>query len=1559
MSAMNNAQTGDTPEGIAVIGMAGRFPGARSVAEFWRNLSEGVESIARFSDEELAASGVSPSVFRDPSYVNARPVLDDVELFDASFFGYTPREAEVMDPQQRLFLECAWEALENACCDPQRYDGLIGIYAGTSISTYLLSNLHSNPDIIRSVGSFQTLLGNDKDFMPARVAYKLNLRGPSVLVQTSCSTSLVAVHEACQSLLGYECDVALAGGVSVRLPQKAGYLYQQGGISSPDGHCRTFDARAQGTIGGNGVGVVVLKRLEDALADGDHISAVIKGSAINNDGSSKVGFTAPSVEGQAEVIMQAHLNACVEAETISYVEAHGTATPLGDPIEVAALTKAFRRTAAGKNFCALGSVKTNIGHLDAAAGVAGLIKTALSLEHRALPPSLHFEQPNPNIDFDESPFRVNAKLSAWEQPGGGHPLRAGVSSFGIGGTNSHVVLEEAPAVEDSGPSRPFQLLSLSAKTAMALDAATANLAAHLKGTHGLKLADVAYSLHVGRGEFGHRRTVVCRSVEEAARALEGREPKRVSTAAREAGDTAVYFMFPGQGAQHAGMARGLYESEPVFRKELDRCAALLEADLGLDLRSLLLAPEQEREETAGRLQQTALTQPALFAVEYALARLWMSWGVRPRGMIGHSVGEFVAACLAGVFSLEDALRLVAARGRLMQEMPEGRMLAVPLSEQEASSHLSGGLALAAVNGPALCVVSGPSVELEELRARLEQRGVTCRPLRTSHAFHSPMMEPAAEAFARVVKDIALAPPQLPYVSNVTGNWITEDEATDPAYWAAHLRQTVRFAQGLETLLAEPACVLLEVGPGQTLASLTRQHPERLPTQSIISSCRHADDGQHDDDALLTAAGRVWLEGVRFDWPAFYASERRRRLPLPAYPFERQRFWIEANRETPHAAVSALEPRRRMELSDWFYVPVWKQSPRPATRAESVAKAATWLIFKDGCGLGEKLSRRLRDEGHTVFTVEAGSGFERLGQHDFTIDARRAADYEELLRRLHESAKEPARIVHLWNVTQASDAPARPDSFEQSQALAFFSPLFLMQALSKREGARPLEISLVTNGVQSVTGDELLRPEKATLLGPCKVVAREQPDIFCRNVDVELPEPGGASEQRLLEQLLSEFDAGPSDVWTAYRGGRRWVQVFDRVQLDGGDGAGRTLPREGGVYLITGGLGGIGLVLAEHLARDSRAKLALVGRTPLPERAEWSRWLEEHDAEDALSRKIASLRALEQAGAEVLVFAADAADERQMREVFEATRARFGVINGVVHAAGVPGGGMLQLKSKEQAFAVLAPKVKGALVLEELLRGEPLDFFVLCSSITSLLPGFGQVDYCAANAFLDAFAYSQAARGGPFTVSINWGTWQEVGMAVNATQPANLRASHQINLSNGILSTEGVEALRRVLGAALPQVVVSPTDLQAQGDRYREHRTPDAGKAAAPQPVAAQAHARPNLGSAYVAPRNETEQTLADIWQNLLGIERVGVQDNFFELGGHSLLAIQLVSRVRDALLVELTMRSLFDSPTIDELAVLILQRQAEGADDETLARMLAELEDLSADESSATPSNNN
>jgi len=874
---------------IAIIGMAGRFPMARNLDEFWHNLKNGIESISFFSREELEASGVSTTLLDSPDYVGARAVLEDADMFDASFFGFNRKEAEITDPQHRVFLECACDALEVAGYDPDNCELSIGVYAGASTSSYSF-HVYSNPDLMKLVGGFQVGIANDRDFLPTRVSYKLNLKGPSLNVQTACSTSLAAVHLACQDLLNNQCDMALAGGVSVRFPQKSGYLYQEGGINSPDGHCRAFDAKSQGTVIGNGVGIVVLKRLAEAVADGDFIHAVIKGSAINNDGSMKVGYTAPSVAGQAEVIASAQRAAGVEPESITYIEAHGTATPLGDPIEIAALTEVFRAHTEKTGFCAIGSVKTNIGHLDAAAGVAGLIKTVLALKHKQLPPSLHFVEPNPEIDFARSAFYVNASLRKWTQ--GSAPRRAGVSSFGIGGTNVHVIVEEARVTSNPEQAKPYQLLLLSAKTGRALDVMTANLADHLKQNSDLDLADVAYTLQVGRKNLVNRRMIVCQGLDDAVAGLEKLDPRRVFTHEAKSKKARLVFMFPGQGAQYVKMGSDLYDTEPVFREQIDTCSEILKPHLGFDLRDMLYPPDGLYEDATRQLDQTSITQPALFMVEYALARLWMSWGLRPHAMIGHSVGEYVAACLAGVLSLEAALSLVAVRGRLMNDQSPGLMLAIPLPEHDVSSLLSGDLSLAVISSPLSCVVSGPPREVEELEDFLTRKGVESQRLHTSHAFHSKMMEPAIAPYLKQVKRFDLKPPQIPYLSNVTGTWITASQATDPNYWTAQMRQTVRFADGVAELARDAESVLLEVGPGRTLTNTVKQHPSISSDQVIYSSMRHPRERRSDVEFILTTLGRLWLAGVQVAWPEFYASERRRRLPLPTYPFEREQYLAE-------------------------------------------------------------------------------------------------------------------------------------------------------------------------------------------------------------------------------------------------------------------------------------------------------------------------------------------------------------------------------------------------------------------------------------------------------------------------------------------------------------------------------------------------------------------------------------------------------------------------------------------------------------------------------------------
>ena len=986
----------DTGTGaIAIVGMAGRFPGAPDLETFWANLRAGVESITFFDGKHLEHGALDRKALEHPGYVPAGSVLEGAELFDAPFFGFNPREAELTDPQHRLLLECAWHALEDAGYDASTYGGSIGMYAGAAFSGYtLLMDMVGGGTL---GGMLQHMLGNERDYLCTRVSYKLNLRGPSLNVQSACSTSLVTVHMASQALLNGECDMALAGGVAFRITQGEGYVHEPG-LTSPDGHCRAFDARGQGTLFGNGVGLVVLKRLEDALADGDSIRAVIRGSAINNDGSSKVGYTAPSVLGQAAVISEALATSGVEPDSISFIEAHGTATPLGDPIEVSALTRAFRAHTSRRGFCALGSLKTNLGHLETAAGVASLMKTVLALQHRELPPSLHYEQPNPEVDFASSPFYVNAQLRPWEGP---RPLRAGVSAFGFGGTNAHVVVEEAPAPAPVGPSRPAQLLVLSARTRTALEANTAALATHLERHPELPLADVAHTLQVGRQAMAHRRFLVCRDREEAVAALRSGGPQ-VVTRQREEVEPSVAFLFPGGGAQYLGMGRELYETEPTFRKHLEACATRLRPLLGgVELHELLYGATE-----GSLLVRPSTALPALFAIEYALARLWSSWGVRPQAMIGHSLGEYAAACLAGVFSLEDALALVALRGRLFEQVPPGGMLSVPLPESELAPLLGQQLSMAAVNGPTLCAVSGPHAALESFQHTLGERGVQAQRIHIDIAAHSAMIDPILGEFGAFLRRLELKAPSVPFVSNVTGTWIQEREARDPDYWVAQLRGTVRFDQGLRTLLAEPHRVLLEVGPGRTLGSLARQQKPDAPR--VVYSLRHPQDEQPDTDFLLHSLGQLHASGVKVDWKGFSAHERRRRVPLPGYVFDRRRYWVGGGRGVvaqagvmqavaPAATAEVAEPPRhaRPELSADYAAPCTELERELATLWEGLLGVHPVGLRDNFFDLG----------GHTLLATQLMAKLRERYQVELSLRTLFTAPTVESLARRVEAARQ--------------------------------------------------------------------------------------------------------------------------------------------------------------------------------------------------------------------------------------------------------------------------------------------------------------------------------------------------------------------------------------------------------------------------------------------------------------------------------------------------------------------------------------------------------------------------
>ncbi|MCZ7414352.1 type I polyketide synthase [Streptomyces sp. WMMC897] len=1357
--------TADDLTEVAITGMAGRFPGAPDLDAFWRQLARGEEGVSALTDEESRASGVDPALLERPDYVRAKGVLDGGDLFDAAFFGYSPREAEIMDPQHRVFLECAWEALESAGVDPRTFEGRVGVFAGAGLNSYLLFNVMRSARARESAGDYQVMLGGDKDFLATRVSYKLDLKGPSLTVQTACSTSLTAVHLACQALLAGECDIAVAGGVSVGSPLRAGYLYEPGGILAQDGHCRPFGAGGGGTVPGNGAGAVVLRRLPEALDAGDVVDAVIRGTAVNNDGSLKAGYTAPSVEGQAEVIAEALAVAGVDADSIGYVEAHGTGTALGDPIEIAALTRAYREHTERRGYCAIGSVKGNVGHLDAAAGVTALIKTVLALRHETIPPSLLDGDPAPGLALEDSPFALAVAARPW--PRGAEPRRAGVSSFGIGGTNVHLVLEEPPATPDTPDAAKgaagdaVHVLPLSARTPQALAAAAGRLAEHLRTHPGLDLADVAHTL-TRRRAFECRGTVVARTAEVAAGALDELTPAEAVTAA--AGPAPVAFLFPGQGTQHVHMARELYAHEPRFTAVFDRCAELFRAHLGEDLRTLVFPPPGGEESAARRLEQTSVTQPVLFAVEYALARLWESWGVVPRAMVGHSVGEYTAACLAGVFSLEDAVRLVAARGRLVQAMEPGAMLAVFLPERETLALLGDELSLAAVNSSRLCVVSGPEEAVEELRQKLAVTGVATRRLHTSHAFHSPSMDGAVRPFVDEVRTVELNAPTVPFCSNVTGTWITDAQATSPAYWGSHLRETVRFADCLDVLLADPELVLLETGPGDALRTFAREHRAFGAGRALLGSLPHPGERRDDREVLRAAWGGLWSAGVPVQWGAADPEQRGRLIRLPGYPFQRKRYWIEPDADAA-AAASPSRPASADGVDDFFLTPGWRRLPedlRPGTPSP-----ASWAVLGADSPLGALLAERLETAGSRVLRVHAGEELVRGEGTPWTAHPR---DREHLAAALREAGTTAGdaglRVLHLWSLEAEPGAGERPDagSLSAARRAGFDSLLALAQAVGDAEVPGSVAVEVLCRGLHAVTGDEALQPENATLLGACTVLPQEVADATCRSLDVtglDLTAPGEPAVDAVLGLLARETE----DRELALRGRHWWVRDFDPVPLPAPAAAESGL-RDGGVYLVTGGLGGVGLAHAEHIARTATGPvLGLLGRSAFPAEADWDAHLADHGPDDPTAVRIRRLRRLTELGSRVVVLRADVTDEEETaRAVAELRRIGGGPVNGVVHAAGLPSNGMMSVKTAEDADAVFAAKTHGTLVLDRVCAGDPLDFLLLCSSLTGVVGGPGQSDYCGANAFLDAYAEWRRRDGGVPVTSVAWDTWNGVGMA---------------------------------------------------------------------------------------------------------------------------------------------------------------------------------------------------
>ncbi len=1494
---MNQSESSKNLECIAIIGIAVRMPGATDVRQFWDNLKTGKECISLFTKEEMLEAGVSAEMIDLPNYVAAKGILEGVELFDANFFGIAPREAELMDPQHRVLMECSWAAMEDAGYVPEQYPGRIAVFTSAGMNTYLPVNLMSNPDLLEQVGGFELSIYNDKDFVPTRIAYSMNIKGPAIDIGTACSSSLVSTHLACQHLLTYQSDMALVGGITIHLPQKVGHLHEAGSAYSPDRHCRPFDSTQSGLIDGNGAAVIIVKRLEDALNDGDKIHALIRGSAINNDGSDKVGYAAPSVNGQAEAILEALAVAEVEADSISYVEAHGTSTPLGDPIELAALTQAYRTSTNRTGFCGVGSVKSNIGHVDKAAGLAGLIKTTLALEHELLPPSLNWKAPNPKLQIEKTPFYVVHEPKAWTRSA--QPRRAGISSFGVGGTNAHAILEEAPLSEPSSPSRSRHVITLSAKTKHGLADYAKSLANHLSQNPDINIADVASTLARGRKAFAQRLAFTCQSAQEAVDILQTEkynlsEDKHFSNAV---------FMFPGQGSQYAGMAKELYQDEQTFKETVDACAVLLQPLLNQDIRTILFPNTDDVAQANLHLQETHITQPCLFTIEYALAKLWIHWGVQPKAMIGHSLGEYVAACVSKVLSLEDALKLVASRSQLMQGMATGAMLSVPLSAERIRRDIQSlklAVEIAAENSPALCVVSGSKDAIEDYQSILtQQQGVESQILRTSHAFHSSMMEPMLKSFEKVLSSVTLRAPSVPYVSNLSGTWITQQDATDPQYWCRHLRQAVCFSQGIQTILTETeSALLIEVGPGKTLGQLARLNQAQDDTTAPVAySLPTAHEKTSSTDFMLDSLAKAWVKHQTIDWAAFYQEERRFKVSLPTYPFERTKYWIEAGKtqkDTTQTA-SALAVRQ-VDPNKWFYTDSWKSLTLLNTNTE---KSSAFLIFGSQSTAVTALQHKLQANGHQVILACAQSEFTQSSSNQFALDFNNRAQLDTLFSTLKKEEQRFDNIVYL-------------DESIQSNLDSTLNFLNIAKALGALQDTESRTLRFVGQGITGPFGSNKLSPVKASILGLIASLEYEQTATRCSLLDLE------ALDLSTLQKIYQWLIHDSTQRIVALRANDYWELSLQALPLDQTPLQPQIEPKK--TYLVLGGLDGVGQAFAQVLAEAVQGKLILSSR-------------------DSDFKNNADLTAfvqrLEKSGSQIFTLHLDPMHTDSLGQSLDACAHLPTDLDGLICCYDMldskPTGLVNELSLKDcQTYL----EAQGQF-LEQLSRyvdARPLDFCIVMSSLSAKIGGIGQTMHAMAGSYANAFISFKAQQSSNPWMVMNWDRWTD--------KVDTDLASHDFS------AKEGMSAFRKALDLLpLPSVTIATSHPQRRKEQAI-HSSVNAGS----QQATHELYERPELEAEFIDASTPTELRLAKLWQDCLKINRIGVHDNFFDLGGHSLLAAQLIRQIKQTFQATVDLGLFFSAPSIAEQSQLIDSQTKVSDETSDLALDLDALENMTEEE---------
>ncbi len=1499
---------------MCIAGMACRFPGgANSPQLFWRNLADGIDTAADVPPQRWDAQRYfDPDPYRPgTAYTTRGGFVDDLAGFDARFFGISPREALRMDPQQRMLLETVWAAFEDAALPADRLRGTrTGVFVGM-----MADSRYGN--VLIDHGGRAELddpylgLGSASSVMAGRLSYLLDLHGPSLVVDTACSSSLVALHLAVNSIRNGECDRAVVAGVSATVHPDTFLQACKMRMLAADGRCKTFDAAADGFLLGEGCGAVVVERLADARARGHQVLAVVRGSAVNQDGMSN-GLTAPNRAAQVAVIRAAHRSAGISADRIDYVEAHGSGTQLGDAIEIGALTEVFGAVRPDDQPLYVGAVKTNIGHLTGAAGIAGLIKTVLALNRRMIPRNLHLRQPNPAIDWAASPVRLPHENIRWPHADI-RPPTAGISSFGWSGTNAHVVLAAPPvaAVEqEPADEQRWHILPLSGRSPETLTATAHAIAEYLRSNPRLAPAAVAATLQAGRSPMPCRTAIAFRTLLDAAEALDEvgrRVPVQTAPSGRQ---PTVRFVLPGTGDQFPGMGRDLYRTHPVFREAIDHCAEVAAESLGMDLRTALYpdaAPAASdpfaalrRDTTTGPgelVTRIDLAHAVIFALNYAAARLWQSYGIEPSGLLGYSLGEYSAACLAGVFDVEAALPLVVRRAQLVAAAEPGAMLTVATSQDRIAEYLGPDLSCAAVNSPTTVVVAGTEAAIAELEQRLEAAEIAARRVPTTRAMHSHLLNPLRERLIELFDGVELRAPRIPFVSNLTGDWISDDQARDPQYWAEHMCATVSFADGVDTLAGSDPCVLVDLGAGH-LASLASQTLMQAGGTAALPTLRGSSVREPDQMIVARTLGRLWAAGVDVEWTR--AGSAGTTLSLPTYSFQHEQFWPASEKSAvPARAVAATDTAATEVLEpQWVTVPA----------SGAADRHGPYLVFTDPETCSAELAGYLAKalDGADWVTVTPGTGFEATTADEYRIRPGERADYAELVAALEERNLLPRTVVHLWSVNGKSGDPGNADSVAAHRRLGYDSLLALAGQLGRRcvDGCRVL---VVTDHAQLVDSEDDLHPGKTTVAGPALTTSQEYPGLAVRTFDVVTPvDDAENSWDELTAAVLTEMQWHGTDLAIARRGRRRLVKRFRPLTLD----APAPYVRDGGVYVITGGTGSIGLQAAAHLAAAaSGVKLVLLARRPLPDLDD----AESVGQADEKSRaRATAVRALSDAGTEVQVLTCDIGDRDATAAAIADVRNRFGAIDGVIHAAGVLSPDAfttIEDTSPEISAAHFRAKVDGTIALADALRGERPDFVVLLSSMSAVLGGIGFTAYAAANAFQDQFVAMRGLPGGSAWRSACWDTWQDT--VHSGENPGFADSLDKYSFA----ASDALAVLDRLITGGPRRAVVSAGQLHERITAWVGGNDPLAESATPPEPGTVQPRTAPPGRTI-----EDYQRRLAELWQEALGVDHVGLHENFFESGGNSLVGLQLINSIKKQFRAVIPTVALFEAPTIADMA---------------------------------------